>query len=49
MTMGIKIVNAIEQKEKAHYTHLYSGCVLSFISIYLNLAIGSSKYNFMIF
>ena len=29
MTMGIKnSQSAIEQK-KAHYTHLYSGCVLS--------------------
>ena len=45
MTMGIKIVNPLLNKKKAHYTHLYSGCVL-FISIYLNLAIGSSKIQF---
>ena len=38
--------SAIEQKEKAHYTHFYCGCVPSFISVYLNLAIGSSKIQF---
>ena len=31
--------SAIEQKEKAHYTHFYCGVCL-FISVYLNLAIG---------
>ena len=46
MTMGIKnSQSAIEQKESA--LHSYWVCAL--YSIYLNLAIGSSKYNFMIF
>ena len=28
--MGIKIVNPLLNKEKAHYTHLYSGCAFYF-------------------
>ena len=35
MTMGIKnSQSAIEQKEKAHYTHLYSGCVLFYFNLF---------------
>ena len=41
--------SAIEQKEKAHYTHFLLWVCAFFISVYLNLAIGSSKYNLMIF
>ena len=35
--------SAIDHKEKTHNTHVYGECVLSFICVYLNMAIGSSK------
>lgn len=38
--------SAIDHKEKTHNTHVYGECVLSFICVYLNMAIGSSKINF---
>ncbi len=44
--MAIKEISsqsAIDHKEKTHNTHVYSEFVLSFICIYLNMAIGSSK------
>ena len=47
--MAIKEISsqsAIDHKEKTHNTHVYSEFVLSFICIYLNMAIGSSKINF---